>query len=58
MEEIATVDPQLTSAQFPIGAEQKVIPKQAVFEFTQRSPGHQAEIGDVFFILSAPRARA
>jgi hypothetical protein len=56
MEEQAFIHAGFPAAKTPVRAENEVEPKQLVFRFRQGAPDHQVEIGDIFFIFSAPAA--
>jgi hypothetical protein len=56
MKEVASVHFEFPAAQFPIGAQQKMISENPMFEFRQSSFANQAEIGGIFLVFSPPSA--
>jgi hypothetical protein len=49
MEETAAVYFQLAATEFPIRAQQEVIPEDSVLEVVQNSPADEAKVGEVLF---------
>jgi hypothetical protein len=61
MKEIATIHLELPGAEFPVRAEEEVIPKEPMIFFIERTATYQAEVRHEFFLLPAiyaPPARA
>jgi hypothetical protein len=49
VEKSAAVDFQLAAAEFPVGAEEKEIPENAVFRIFQDAPANQGKVSDKLF---------
>ncbi|HTA42835.1 MAG TPA: hypothetical protein VK789_10325 [Bryobacteraceae bacterium] len=54
MKESAAIYFQLATAEVPVCSEEEMKLENPVLRFIQKTPAHQAEIGDVFFVSPAP----